>query len=44
LPRKKSTFAVVTSTPLMEDATIDILIEAEQRQWNHGMIDGFFAT
>ena len=28
--------------PSMEDATVDILIEAEQRQWNHGMIDGFF--
>ena len=29
--------------PSMEDAIVDILIEVEQRQWNHGMIDGFFA-
>ena len=29
--------------PSMEDATVDILIDAEKRQWDHGMVDGFFA-
>lgn len=31
------------TVPSMEDATIDILIEAETRQWNYALIDGIFA-
>ena len=43
LPRKHP--PLLSSPPIasMEDATVDILIDAEKRQWDHGMVDGFFA-
>ena len=43
LPRKHPPLLSSPPIPLMEDATVDILIDAEQRQLNHGMVDGFFA-
>lgn len=28
----------------LDEATIDVLIDGDTRQWNHGLIDGFFVA
>ena len=43
LPRKHPPLLSSPPIPSMKDATVDILIDAEKRQWDHGMVDGFFA-
>lgn len=43
MPRKHPPLMLSPTVPSMEDATVDILIEAEKRQWSHDLIDGIFA-
>ena len=43
LPRKHPPLVLSPIVPSMEDATVDIMIEAETRQRSHDLIDGIFA-
>lgn len=44
LPIKHPPLIQSTMVESLEEAMVDVLIDEDTWQWNHGLIDGFFAA